>query len=188
MNVANSSWNFHKHFLAARQFSHACCTIPSTFDKVILVDDDLPGPPASSCTGWSLQSPAPPGSQWSSPPGGSSSLSFTFSSITSSRLSFYLWSVTILFLSPSLVILKQCCSFSETFYLLFNWSEWYSFKGHPVDCSLFQIFEIWYPILFCLCFGSLISYRHVFVLHMELWIPSFKCDMSQLACILLKKL
>ena len=40
-----------------------------------------------------------------------------------------------------------------------------------LDCSLFQTLEIWYPILFGLLLGSLMSYRKVFVLQIELQIP-----------------
>ena len=48
-----------------------------------------------------------------------------------------------------------------------------------LDGLLFQILEIWYPILFCSYLGSLISYRNVFVLQTEQWIPPFKLNMSQ---------
>ena len=48
-----------------------------------------------------------------------------------------------------------------------------------LDCSLFQILEIWYPILMCLYLISLISYRKVFVLQTVLWILPFKWIMFQ---------
>ena len=38
---------------------------------------------------------------------------------------------------------------------------------------LFQTIKIWYPILFCLLTGSLMSYKTVFVLQIELQIPPF---------------
>ena len=41
--------------------------------------------------------------------------------------------------------------------------------GPSQPSLLSKILEIWYPILFCLYLGSLISYRKVFVLHMVLW-------------------
>ena len=47
------------------------------------------------------------------------------------------------------------------------------------DCLIFRNFDIWYSILFCLYLSSLISYRKVFVLQTELWIPPFKWIMSQ---------
>ena len=40
-------------------------------------------------------------------------------------------------------------------------------------------FKIWFSILFCLYLGYLISYRKVFVLHMELWIPPSTWNMPQ---------
>ena len=47
------------------------------------------------------------------------------------------------------------------------------------DCPKFNVFEIWYPLLICAYLSFLISYRNVFVLQTELWIPLFKWNMSQ---------
>ena len=43
-------------------------------------------------------------------------------------------------------------------------------------------FDKWCPILSCLYLSSLILYRNVFVLQMQLWIPPFKWNMYQNVC------
>ena len=57
-----------------------------------------------------------------------------------------------------------------------------------LDFLLHKFFAIWYPVLICSYLGSLISYRNVFVLQMELWIPFFIWIISSLlACLKPKK-
>ena len=49
------------------------------------------------------------------------------------------------------------------------------------------IFRIWYSILFCLYLRFLISYRNVYVLQMEIWIPPFKWHTAQRPSILIAR-
>ena len=53
--------------------------------------------------------------------------------------------------------------------------RWYQISRYSISITSNMIPHIW----FCLYLGSLISYRNVFVLQTEQWIPPFKCDMSQ---------